>query len=194
MYHPLLNFGLPLKYSPIPGPRLGRLLWCHRQGSQICVLPSVPFVENSVMGLIRLLHVQCWCALRFGWFCFGVCRRSWLGDLVTSPLAPLAWSLVLDPAGQLFPDFLRQESHEQTPAPLTDGEFTHTSSEKTCSEYCPPHQPGLSGKVGENSCCLSDSPTLCCFQQVPMRCHTGKGAPVSDLRRDGKWVFELQRK
>lgn len=78
--------------------------------------------------------------------------------------------------------------------PLTGGEFTHTSSEKTCREYCPPLKPGLSGKVGENPCCLSDSPTLCYFQQVPVRCHTGKGAPVSDLRKDGKWVFELQRK
>ena len=48
--------------------------------------------------------------------------------------------------------------------PLTGGEFTPTSSERTCGEYCPPHQPGLSGKVGENSCCLSDSRVLCYFQ------------------------------
>ena len=45
------------------------------------------------------------------------CWRSWLGELVTSLLAPLAWSLVLDPVGQLFSDFLSQETHDQTPAP-----------------------------------------------------------------------------
>lgn len=45
------------------------------------------------------------------------CWRSWLGKLVTSPLAPLAWSLVLNPAGQPLHGFLRQRSHGHTPAP-----------------------------------------------------------------------------
>ena len=81
MYHPLLNFGLLLKYSPISGPHLARLLRCHRQGSQICAMPSVPFsdLQNSVMGLIWFLYIQCWGTLRFSWFSLGTLLKVMAG-------------------------------------------------------------------------------------------------------------------
>lgn len=174
MYHPLLNFGLPLKYSPIPGPR-GQALGVIGEISDLCVA-FCAFVENSVMGLIRLLHVQCWCALRSGWFCFreGVCWKVMAGGprdfssgssgLVSgtgSSWAAIPWLLE---TGISWTD---------TCSPYWSG-VTHTSSEDLLSEYCPPHQPGLSGRL-EKVLLSVWLTNLCCFQQeIVLRCHTGK--------------------
>lgn len=70
--------------------------------------------------------------------CFGVCRRSWLGDLVTSPLAPLAGLWYWIQLGSYSLTSWDRNLMNRHLLPLTDGEFTHTSSEKTCSDHCPP--------------------------------------------------------
>lgn len=191
-YHLYLpsHFPLFVKSSLIPGPLLVVLLWSHGLRTSglhttFCTLCWSP-TQYGGSDLIPMYLVLVYPELQMVLF-------RWLEKTVTSLLDPLAGFLVLvmcscwlhhvarsvsseHPAGQPVRGFLRLGSHGHTPAP---------------PHWWAIHSPQ---SLKHNPCLLSDSPALCHFQQLPMRYHLGQGAPVSDLRKDGKLMLGLQRK